>query len=161
MSRITLSERTIEHLTFDGQEWTLETSAWQRLDRDIFAKAPAQVRGHEAITSALREVGADPSLSHQITKLLDRPPAVPTAYSLQDGQLHAETLTETKNQGDAHRPPATESYGMRLHDLRTELETLRQRVRYLEQFLEGADPGANITSNENGLNDDSSTLDAI
>lgn len=159
MSRIILSERAVERLVFDGEEWTLETSAWQKLDRDIFAKVPVVASGREAIVAALREIGADASLTSQVNRHIDRPPARTSTFVLRDGQLHLEA-PEPEHQPKA-RPKARESYGMRLEDLRTELETLRERVRYLENFLEGVDAEQNSSSNENGLTDEHSTLDAI
>lgn len=160
MSRIALSERSIERLTHSGQDWILETSSWQKFDRDIFAKTPTLTEGREAILHVLREMGAEASVMHQITKLLDRPPEVPASYVLRAGQFHPEPLESSPT--PPHRASEkTLSYGMRIEDLRHELETLRVRVRELETFLAGVEADQSGTSNENGLNDDQPSLNAI
>lgn len=161
MSRIILSDRAVERLTFDGQDWTLESSAWQKLDRDVFAKATSLTSGREAIVAMLREIGADASVTSQVNRQLDRPPEAPAAYVFRDGQLHPEAPAERPQEPSKARPKVRESFGMRLEDLRTELETLRERVRYLEQFLEGVDAEQTSSSNENGLTHEHSTLDAV
>ncbi len=160
MSRIALSERSVERLIHSGPEWLLETSAWQKVDRDIFAKVPSLTEGREAILLTLRDMGAEASLVHQITKLLDRPPEVPTSYVLKGGQFHPEPLESapTPSPRGAEKTP---SYGMRIEDLRHELETLRARVRELETFLAGVDAEHASTSNENALNDDQPSLNAV
>lgn len=161
MSRIILAERSIERLSFEGGDWVLESSAWQKVDRDIFAKAPFIAAGRDAILAMLRDIGADASITSQITKLIDRPETGPTTYVMKDGQLLLEPPREQNQKEPAPRPQAKESYGMRLEDLRAELETLRERVRYLEQFLDGVDAKYDQSSNENGFDDEQSTLDAV
>jgi hypothetical protein len=160
VSRISLSERSVERLIHSGQDWLLETSAWQKVDRDIFAKAPSLTEGREAILLTLRDMGAEASLVHQITKLLDRPPEVPTSYVLRGGQFHPEPL-DAPPVPSARGREKTPSYGMRIEDLRHELETLRARVRELETFLAGVDADHASTSNENALHDEEPSLNAI
>lgn len=167
MSTIAIARPVPHQLTFDGTDWTLVTSVFEAIDRDVFAPVLSSLQGTETILESLSDLKLDQA-SNELRALVLSAPHAPLSYRYRDGRFVTDpsykgpqrprTLPPEPRRSSS-RPP--ESMQTSLLDLRRELDSLRTRVRELEQILATTEPNKPPPSNENGHPHDESSLDAI